>query len=219
MQRRLTALGFDTKVNGKFNASTRAAITRWQGARGYPKTGFLNTLEHKALLTESVSAAYASSSSSDQFDDDHLAHRRGGGGAHHHRSGGVRSRWPDRRHDGRTVRTQVTRQIVRGVQLRNYSDGAGFCPLAIQSIRASSIASPTHVSTDLPVRLFWLTGLSSPFPKKYSAFPKSQITLYPTPSCSGRGALAIVTNVGTGCGGRGSVRHARDGRAGAFMHL
>jgi Putative peptidoglycan binding domain len=90
VQRRLTALGFDTKVNGKFNESTRAAITRWQGARGYPKTGFLNTLEHKALLTESVSAAYASSSSSDQFDDDHLAHRRGGGGAHHHRSGGVR---------------------------------------------------------------------------------------------------------------------------------
>jgi Putative peptidoglycan binding domain len=90
VQRRLTALGFDTKVNGKFDESTRAAITRWQGARGYPKTGFLNTLQHKALLTESVSAAYASSSSSDQFDDDHLARRRGGGGAHHHRSGGVR---------------------------------------------------------------------------------------------------------------------------------
>jgi Putative peptidoglycan binding domain len=88
VQRRLTALGFDTKVNGKFDESTRAAITRWQGARGYPKTGFLNTLQHKALLTESVSAAYASSS--DQFDDDHLARRRGGGGAHHHRSGGVR---------------------------------------------------------------------------------------------------------------------------------
>jgi peptidoglycan hydrolase-like protein with peptidoglycan-binding domain len=88
VQRRLTALGFDTRVNGKFDGSTRAVITRWQAARGYPKTGFLNTPQHKALLTESVSAAYASSSSSDNFDDDHPARHRGGGGAHHHRSGG-----------------------------------------------------------------------------------------------------------------------------------
>jgi hypothetical protein len=34
---------------------------------------------------------------------------------------------------------------------------------------------------------------------------------HPVPS---RGALAIVTNVGTGCGGRGSVRRARVRRAG-----
>jgi peptidoglycan hydrolase-like protein with peptidoglycan-binding domain len=88
VQRRLTRLGFDTKVNGKFDESTRAVITRWQGARGYPKTGFLNTLQNKALLTEIVSAAHASSSSSDKSDDDHLARRRGGGGAHNHRSGG-----------------------------------------------------------------------------------------------------------------------------------
>jgi hypothetical protein len=88
VQRRLTGLGFDTKGNGTFDESTRAVITRWQGARGYPKTGFLNTLQHKALLTESVSAAHASSSSSDKSDDDHLARHRGGGGAHHHRSGG-----------------------------------------------------------------------------------------------------------------------------------
>jgi Putative peptidoglycan binding domain len=87
VQRGLTGLGFDTKVNGKFDESTRAVITRWQGARGYPKTGFLNTLQHKALQTEFVSAAHASSSSSDKSDDDHLA-RRGGGAAHRHRSGG-----------------------------------------------------------------------------------------------------------------------------------
>jgi hypothetical protein len=86
VQRRLTGLGFDTKVNGKFDKSTRAVITRWQRARGYPKTGFLNTLQHKALLTEIVLAAHASSS--DKSDGDHLARRRGGGGAHHHRSGG-----------------------------------------------------------------------------------------------------------------------------------
>jgi peptidoglycan hydrolase-like protein with peptidoglycan-binding domain len=86
VQRRLTRLGFDTKVNGKFDESTRAVITRWQGARGYPKTGFLNAVQNKALLTEMVSAAHASSS--DKSDDDHLARRRGSGGAHHHRSGG-----------------------------------------------------------------------------------------------------------------------------------
>src|SRR6202795_707147 len=59
VQRGLTGLGFDTKVNGKFDMSTRAVITRWQGTRGYPKIGFLNTQQHKALQTEIVSAAHA----------------------------------------------------------------------------------------------------------------------------------------------------------------
>jgi peptidoglycan hydrolase-like protein with peptidoglycan-binding domain len=86
VQRRLTGIGFDTKINGKFDESTRAVITRWQGARGYPKTGFLNTLQHKALLTESVSAAHASTG--DKIDSDNPARRRRGGGARHHRSGG-----------------------------------------------------------------------------------------------------------------------------------
>jgi peptidoglycan hydrolase-like protein with peptidoglycan-binding domain len=39
VQRRLTALGFDTKVNGKFDELTRAAIMRWQVERAYSKTG------------------------------------------------------------------------------------------------------------------------------------------------------------------------------------
>jgi hypothetical protein len=60
---------------------------RWQAARGYPKTGFLNSLQHQALLTESVSAARASISS-DKSDDDRPARRRGGGGAHHHHRSG-----------------------------------------------------------------------------------------------------------------------------------
>lgn len=88
VQRWLNRLGFDTKINGKFDESTRAVITRWQAARGYPKTGFLNTLQHKALLAETVSAAHADSGSSDISDDDHRARRGGGGGAHHHRRGG-----------------------------------------------------------------------------------------------------------------------------------
>ena len=85
VQRRLTGLGFDTKVNGRFDKSTRAVITRWQAARGYPKTGFLNTLQHQALQTESASSARASLGSDDKSDDDRPARRRGGS---HHRSGG-----------------------------------------------------------------------------------------------------------------------------------
>jgi peptidoglycan hydrolase-like protein with peptidoglycan-binding domain len=88
VQRRLTGLGFDTKVNGRFDASTRAVITRWQAARGYPNTGFLNTLQQEALLTESVSGARASFGGSDKSDDGRPARRRGGDGAHHHRRGG-----------------------------------------------------------------------------------------------------------------------------------
>ena len=84
VQRRLTGLGFDTKVNGRFDKPTRAVIARWQAARGYPRTGFLDTLQHQALLTESVSAARASLGSSDKSDDDRPARRRGG----HHRSSG-----------------------------------------------------------------------------------------------------------------------------------
>ena len=85
VQRRLTRLGFDTRVNGRFDESTRVVITRWQAARGYPRTGFLDTPQHQALLTESVSAARASSG--DRSDDGRPA-RRGGGGARHHRSAG-----------------------------------------------------------------------------------------------------------------------------------
>jgi peptidoglycan hydrolase-like protein with peptidoglycan-binding domain len=88
VQRGLTRLGFDTRVTGKFDDSTRAVITRWQGARGYPKTGFLNTLQHQELVTEIVSAAQASISGTEKSNGDHPARRRGGDSARHHRSGG-----------------------------------------------------------------------------------------------------------------------------------
>ncbi|MEA2866613.1 MAG: hypothetical protein QOE39_1328 [Bradyrhizobium sp.] len=91
VQRRLTGLGFDTKINGKFDEQTRAVITRWQAARGYPKTGFLNKLQHKALLTEIVSATQTSSGD-DESSDDRPARRHhsggGGGGGRHYRGGG-----------------------------------------------------------------------------------------------------------------------------------
>src|SRR5713226_3060446 len=76
VQRRLTGLGFDTKVTGKFDEPTRAVITRWQAARGYPKSGYLNKLQHKALLTEIVSATTSASSG----DDEDRPRRRSGGG-------------------------------------------------------------------------------------------------------------------------------------------
>jgi hypothetical protein len=89
VQRRLTGLGFDTKATGKFDEATRAVITRWQAARGYPKTGYLNTLEHKALLTEIVATRVASV---DTSDDESVRHSHassgGGGGGRHYRSGG-----------------------------------------------------------------------------------------------------------------------------------
>jgi uncharacterized caspase-like protein len=86
VQRRLTGLGFDTKVNGKFDEATRSVITRWQAARGYPNTGFLNKLQHKALLTEIV--ATAQSNSSDDSNDRPARRSRHSGGGGGHRGGG-----------------------------------------------------------------------------------------------------------------------------------
>jgi uncharacterized caspase-like protein len=62
VQRRLTGLGFDVKATGQFDAPTRAVISRWQAARGYPQSGYLNKLQHKALLTEIVAAPPTASS-------------------------------------------------------------------------------------------------------------------------------------------------------------
>jgi hypothetical protein len=91
VQRRLTGLGFDVKPTGKFDEETRNVLSRWQAARGYPKTGYLNALQHKALASEIVSTRVASSSD-DSSDDEPRASRRrsggGGGGRSYHRGGG-----------------------------------------------------------------------------------------------------------------------------------
>ena len=90
VQRRLTGLGFDTKVTGKFDESTRSVITRWQAARGYPKSGFLNKLQHKALLTEIIAAAPTATRDDSEEKPVRAARRSsgGGGGAPPARSGG-----------------------------------------------------------------------------------------------------------------------------------
>jgi hypothetical protein len=54
-------------------------ITRWQAARGYPKSGYLNKLQHKALLTEIV-AITPSASSSDEGERPARRRASSGGG-------------------------------------------------------------------------------------------------------------------------------------------
>jgi uncharacterized caspase-like protein len=91
VQRRLNGLGFDTKVTGKFDDETRAVISRWQAARGYPKTGYLNKLEHKALLAEIVATTQTSSSDDSEEKTSRRHHSGGGGGGG---GGGGRYRGP-----------------------------------------------------------------------------------------------------------------------------
>jgi peptidoglycan hydrolase-like protein with peptidoglycan-binding domain len=80
VQRRLTGLGFDTKVTGKFDDDTRSVIRRWQAARGYPTTGFFNKLQHKALLTEIVATSQTSSDDSEDRPARRARQSSGGGG-------------------------------------------------------------------------------------------------------------------------------------------
>jgi uncharacterized caspase-like protein len=92
VQRRLTGLGFDTKVTGAFSEDTRTVLKRWQAARGYPSTGYLNKFQHKALLSEIVATtpATASDDSSDKRAPRRAAApaNNSGGGGGGHRGGG-----------------------------------------------------------------------------------------------------------------------------------
>ena len=74
-----------TKISGRFDDSTRAVITRWQAARGYPRSGFLNALQLKALQSE-ISATKVASA--DDSDDESSRHARHHGGGRHYRGGG-----------------------------------------------------------------------------------------------------------------------------------
>ena len=88
VQRRLTGLGFDVKANGKFDDETRNVIKRWQSARGYPATGYLNRMQHQALLSEIVSSRVASSDNDGEGDGGGSRHYRSSGGHRYYRSGG-----------------------------------------------------------------------------------------------------------------------------------
>jgi peptidoglycan hydrolase-like protein with peptidoglycan-binding domain len=86
VQRRLTGLGFDTKVTGKFDDETRSVIRRWQAARGYPAGGYLNQLQHKALLSEIVANLPSGAEEPESHPSRHQG--GGGGGRRHYRSSG-----------------------------------------------------------------------------------------------------------------------------------
>jgi uncharacterized caspase-like protein len=97
VQRRLTKLGFDVHANGKFDDETRNVLKRWQAARGYPSTGFLNKAQHTALLSENLASRApeeddsASSSSDEDRSSSHVRRHYsggGGGGRHSYRGGG-----------------------------------------------------------------------------------------------------------------------------------
>jgi uncharacterized caspase-like protein len=90
VQRRLTGLGFDTKVNGKFDDDTRIVIKRWQMARGYPATGYLNKLQHKALQSEIVAGVSSSSNDGDEDRSSRRVRHSGGGGGGASGGGGRR---------------------------------------------------------------------------------------------------------------------------------
>jgi len=80
VQHGLTRLGFDTRPTGKFDDQTRDAISRWQEQHGYPKTGFLNTVQHQALMNESADAAEDGKSNRADRRHGRSGHARGGGG-------------------------------------------------------------------------------------------------------------------------------------------
>ena len=79
VQRRLTRLGFETKVNGTFDEQTRAAISRWQEENGYPSTGFLNAGQHKAM-TDAAKQAAKSDRQDRRRAGTRTRYSRGGGG-------------------------------------------------------------------------------------------------------------------------------------------
>ena len=86
VQRRLTGLGFDIKVTGKFDDESRSVIRRWQAARGYPASGYLNHLQHKALLSEIVANLQGGAEEPESHQSRH--HSGGGGGRRYYRSSG-----------------------------------------------------------------------------------------------------------------------------------
>jgi len=87
IQYRLTGLGFYVTANGRFDDATRRVITRWQTARGYPSTGFLNKLQHDALMGEVV-APRSQPVAEEQADHAEGRRHRGGGQRAARHSGG-----------------------------------------------------------------------------------------------------------------------------------
>lgn len=71
LQQRLTGLGFSTRgSDGRVGNATRRGIKEWQTARGYTATGYLNRLQHEALLREAVPSEPPATRSASQSGSD-----------------------------------------------------------------------------------------------------------------------------------------------------
>ncbi len=118
-QRRLSALGFGTRgTDGRVGDGTRTGIRGWQAARGYPTTGYLNKLQHDALLAENVPAAVAKKPSRDDDDDDKPARKsanRGSGGSGGGSSGGGSSSGGSGGNSGSGAVGEFVGGVARGV--------------------------------------------------------------------------------------------------------
>jgi uncharacterized caspase-like protein len=88
VQRRLKALGFATPVSGKFGEETRRAITNWQSARGYPSSGFLNSLQMTALKSEGMPKTAEKDDDDESRSSGRSSRRSRGGGGRSYRGGG-----------------------------------------------------------------------------------------------------------------------------------
>jgi hypothetical protein len=81
VQRRLTGLGFGTRsTDGRVGEGTRKGLRSWQSARGYSPSGYLNRLQHEALLREVVALAPAGGSGSGSDENKVRRNRPSGGG-------------------------------------------------------------------------------------------------------------------------------------------
>ena len=85
---RSLTLGRERRSLKQRRDETRNVIKRWQSARGYPATGYLNKMQHQALLSEIVSTRVASSDNDGEGDGGGSRHYRSGGGRHYYRGGG-----------------------------------------------------------------------------------------------------------------------------------
>jgi hypothetical protein len=76
----------------------------------------------------------------------------------------------------------------------------------------TSLVAPDGQITSSPLAVRF--QLVQPPLQKYFCFSETEIELYDLPSRPERGALAIVTNVGAGSGGRGSARAHEESQGG-----
>ena len=95
--------------------------------------------------------------------------------------------------------------------------------LASAELRSSAIDTDsvserqTKILRQFACRANQLEIMSSPPAKNFPLNPSGKSIVKSMPSCPERGALAIVTNVGTGRGGRGSVARASDVHRAMFV--